>query len=744
MTTTASSSPSPLGRVSSIVLPSSSSTPLDDHRDNDGEVEEVGVGAETVLLEDDGGGPPANDDDDVPPSSSFDGMTSSSTMSSWGGGGDGVLVGGDDGTRPSPSLRGGYALRKFLSTPYRRNDNNENYHHRIDGVSSSVRGTASSTSRSLRRTPSYDPAAPKLPSSESSSSLFQNLLVDDDEIIDGDEGDGRMAGEGRGVEASLISPLFHARDGHKLSTPSRGRSSSYTSKTSILESPVPLKRVPISLRRKKSELSTKKNGRVHDDDDDLSTVAESVDPSSSSAISDEIHDYNDDMKKRKIGPSRRRRIVACTLVLVVSCAAIAVAISRVGAGTREQTNEAVGMNDASSSSNSHVEELALIEGGSGSKSGEVESDGVQPFVDQPNGGDEAYNDDDDVGGGGAGQNGEVDQPKPTNIGNGWENENVDPITTESSKDDDDGEMGQGENYNDEITDTTTTTTTTTTTSTPEETVTIFYAMADCPYSSEEREYLMPAHIDGIGEDAEFLVHLGDLQYAQEDYCEEWAYQAASGILMKCRVPTFVLPGDNDINDCEDIEHGKEMWAKYFGRIDEYWDHDFDVTRWGDLDESFSFLRKGVLYLGLNIPGGTPYSSDDAKERFDDHLERIDSILDGLSNDEYKVIVLLGHVDPSYGDAGDSHEFFEEFAQIVKKIGKPTVHIHGDYHEYYETNGGGYDIDNYLRISLDGESIAPPIRVEIDVSKENPIKVSRRRSGLSVDCCSDGWPNSEEL
>jgi len=46
--------------------------------------------------------------------------------------------------------------------------------------------------------------------------------------------------------------------------------------------------------------------------------------------------------------------------------------------------------------------------------------------------------------------------------------------------------------------------------------------------------------------------------------------------------------------------------------------------------------------------------------------------------------------------------------------------------------------------VDGESIAPPIRVVFDVSKENPIKISRVKSGLAVDCCSVGWPRSEEL
>jgi hypothetical protein len=296
----------------------------------------------------------------------------------------------------------------------------------------------------------------------------------------------------------------------------------------------------------------------------------------------------------------------------------------------------------------------------------------------------------------------------------------------------------------EIVTTATTTTTSTTSAQFSDTITTFYLMADCPYSANERENLMPAHVAGIGVDAEFLVHLGDLHNGHEDNCEEWAYQSASSILRKSRVPTFVLPGDNDINDCKDIGQGNAMWAKYFKRIDERWNHDFNVTRWGDLDESFSFLRKGVLFFGVNIPGGKPNNPSDAMERFDEHLERIGSILNGLSDDEYKVMVLLGHVDPTYGQAGSSQIFFNKFADIVKNIGKPTVYFHGDFHKYYETEGGDYDVDNYLRISLDGESISPPLRVEIDVSRENPIEVSRRRSGLSVDCCSDGWPRNEVL
>ena len=58
---------------------------------------------------------------------------------------------------------------------------------------------------------------------------------------------------------------------------------------------------------------------------------------------------------------------------------------------------------------------------------------------------------------------------------------------------------------------------------------------------------MPDQIDGIGSDAEFLVHLGDLQWAAVDKCREYVYEEASDILKRSKVPVFVLPGDNDMN-----------------------------------------------------------------------------------------------------------------------------------------------------------------------------------------------------
>lgn len=69
----------------------------------------------------------------------------------------------------------------------------------------------------------------------------------------------------------------------------------------------------------------------------------------------------------------------------------------------------------------------------------------------------------------------------------------------------------------------------------------FYAMADAPYTDHERENIMPYQINNLSSSADFLIHLGDLQYAG-DGCQEYAYQAASDILKQSTIPVFVIPG----------------------------------------------------------------------------------------------------------------------------------------------------------------------------------------------------------
>ena len=273
-----------------------------------------------------------------------------------------------------------------------------------------------------------------------------------------------------------------------------------------------------------------------------------------------------------------------------------------------------------------------------------------------------------------------------------------------------------------------------------DTITNFFVVADTPYSDKERSTLMPNHIAQLENDGDFVVHLGDLMYAVKDRCREGAYSIAAQILSTARMPAFVLPGDNDINDCPSIQHGEDMWIKYFHLFDKkHWNHSLDVTRWGKLNESFSFLHKRVLFLGLNMVGGTPYDWDEKANRHREHLEQVKALFQ-KHDGKFDVIVLLKHAAPRFPHS----DFFGNskgdglFIDMIRTLGKPTIHLHGDDHYYYERDGQ-YGLDNYVRISLDGESTAPPLSVTIDVRKSNPITVSRRQSNLKVNCCASGWP-----
>lgn len=270
----------------------------------------------------------------------------------------------------------------------------------------------------------------------------------------------------------------------------------------------------------------------------------------------------------------------------------------------------------------------------------------------------------------------------------------------------------------------------------------FYVMADAPYSDYERTDIMPQQIEGLdnNDGAAFLVHLGDLQKVRVDECSEYAYTSATEILRKSALPVFVLPGDNDINDCPTLEHGEAMWREYYYKFDElYWEHDFEMARWGTLDESFAFLHNGILFIGLNIIGGTPTSWKEWRTRHALHLRKVKAIMTSHAED-FSIAVLLGHATPS--------RFHEDFflgqhgiAKFVEEMDKPFLHLHGDLHEWSEWEGA-FDVDNYMMVSLDQGENAPPIRVEIDTSKANPIKIDRMESGLVVECCSDGWPRLE--
>jgi hypothetical protein len=182
------------------------------------------------------------------------------------------------------------------------------------------------------------------------------------------------------------------------------------------------------------------------------------------------------------------------------------------------------------------------------------------------------------------------------------------------------------------------------------------------------------------------------------------------------------------SDCKDHDEAESLWSEYFGYMDRNWTHSMYMV--GKLDESFSFLRNRILFFGINIVGGKPYDVDEKimnDHRWDDDI-----------------VVLTGQAEPKDRHA-DLFEDEDGLAQFVKDVRKPFLHIHGDWHEWYEAQHS-FRVENYLWISLDSlvredGKVAVPIRVEIDSSKRyGAVKITRGQTGWDVDCCSGaGWP-----
>ena len=255
------------------------------------------------------------------------------------------------------------------------------------------------------------------------------------------------------------------------------------------------------------------------------------------------------------------------------------------------------------------------------------------------------------------------------------------------------------------------------TSVTKETPVIFYAMGDVPYVDAE-DKLLPQQIAAIPPDAQFLVHLGDIKDGATP-CDEVIYEKVAGMLAKSNVPTFVIPGDNEWNDCQKPEQGWKYWQKYFRRFDQRWKHDFQLSRSKQHDENFIFIHRQVLFVGLNLVGGRVHDPQEWKSRHRDNLNwtRAAILQHGK---QVHAMVILGHANPQM----NHDDFFKPFVQEALKFTKPILYLHGDGHRWIHDRP--WEAKNILRVQVDQGGKAPPLKITIRNDPQNPFQFDRRK------------------
>lgn len=251
----------------------------------------------------------------------------------------------------------------------------------------------------------------------------------------------------------------------------------------------------------------------------------------------------------------------------------------------------------------------------------------------------------------------------------------------------------------------------------------FYAMGDVPYAPEE-DILLPQQIAKIPKDAEFVIHVGDIKTGKTP-CNEAVYQKVAGMLNRAEAPVFILPGDNEWNDCSDPIQAWKLWDKYFMRFDSHWHHRLSIFRQLEHEENFSFIKGNVLFVGLNIVGGQIHDVEEWKTR---HADGADWLRRNLRRfgDRASSLVVFGHATPVKKHA----DFFDSFVESAKEFKKPILYLHGDGHRWKHDRPFG--AKNILRVQVDQGGIAPPVKVTVIDHKTNPFQFDRRNGKPVLD------------
>jgi hypothetical protein len=87
---------------------------------------------------------------------------------------------------------------------------------------------------------------------------------------------------------------------------------------------------------------------------------------------------------------------------------------------------------------------------------------------------------------------------------------------------------------------------------------------------------------------EFLVHLGDIKKG-EIACDDEHYELVRDMLLNSAIPSFIVPGDNQWNDCgnnQQVEAAWDRWTDNSMHLGNNWNHTISVVRQQDHPKNY--------------------------------------------------------------------------------------------------------------------------------------------------------------
>jgi hypothetical protein len=260
----------------------------------------------------------------------------------------------------------------------------------------------------------------------------------------------------------------------------------------------------------------------------------------------------------------------------------------------------------------------------------------------------------------------------------------------------------------------------------------FYVMGDIPYAPWEQVVLEQQIADltlNRKNNSLFTVHVGDLWKVDRTNCGLDTIDTVSSTLLAGPLPTFLMPGDNDVKDCPDPDAAWERWLSYFVPFEENWANrslpgvpsitSFNVTRnYPDYPEMFAFVHRDVLFLSVHLLQHPP--TDEALLEIW-NARQVANYEWAMANIDaaYAKFVVRAVVIFTHGlRAPETIPFFEQIGQSfttnVFRLLTPVLYIHGDGHTFDVnlTLTKRLNWVNFREIQVDQGAFADPLFIEV--------------------------------
>jgi hypothetical protein len=268
--------------------------------------------------------------------------------------------------------------------------------------------------------------------------------------------------------------------------------------------------------------------------------------------------------------------------------------------------------------------------------------------------------------------------------------------------------------------------------------TIFYALGDAPYN-ESQAVTLREQIANLPDDAEFIVHLGDMHRAGDDEyginngtCLSEDYEEVRRIFRLSSKPVLIVIGDNDANDCLNADQARLFWDREFSDIPETsWSIPYQIHRRKNHSDQYHFIHKDTLFLALQLIGGNVTDPIQRNEELLDQWYWAEAVIEQYRIQQLSSVAGTGRVVMfAHSDPHSKHDaFFDPFKlyYAVHQAQLALLYLNGDRHEWdYEDQFLGFR--NAKQITVSGEAVDPLLKImihNVENRRDEPFEYDRR-------------------